>query len=659
MQAAGLRDGGDLRTGHGGAVPGRGVGDKIPAKYEPGEFVVSNAMLDTAPGLRDQLHELRNGVLAAQGKTPAEADAKALRGGSLRAMDGVDVLERPMSADEAARFRPTEAAAHSQRMNPTLSPNNPQFHGDGRYGAPGYDAGSTRSPNEVQAGQRALVESRPGAGNSVGGSQDAAGRVADKGLWGRTKDGVGSAARGVKSVATGSFLDADVGKVARSVGGGLRSAATGNLGGFAAAGAGMAGAAQGFNTPTEQYRKRLGMDDAGGLGGDLLARSVGVLADVGDNLTGGYASKLGRYLAGDDSDPSAAAAPQPTTPSLRNPIAAPQPAHVEQPPTVTPGIRRVNGGSSALFSNQPDADNAKLMGRGQVSTQNMDAADALAGRSQAEARASLREPEAPPANGGLFIGADTGGFGLLDKGYQRERSLRMEGASDDLTAFRKEGNEAPRRAAERNAETQRSLRTDATTRRGQDLELDGRSLTAQSAAATARANAIREQFNKDRDFGASQRRDDQTMGDTARKGLAEEMKVFGADGKLDEGASAASVAVAQQLFPGIDRLTPEARSKVMPDVKEMAAIFNKAKDQDKVGFDALKFWEPARPSLRSMPNAKGGTTEQVSGLGGWFTAGAENGDTLLNNNGKTLNLGPLNERQRELLKRAQTNGWGQ
>ena len=29
-----------------GDVPGEGKGDKIPAKYEPGEFVVSNAMLD-------------------------------------------------------------------------------------------------------------------------------------------------------------------------------------------------------------------------------------------------------------------------------------------------------------------------------------------------------------------------------------------------------------------------------------------------------------------------------------------------------------------------------------------------------------------------------------------------------------------------------------
>lgn len=78
MKAAGLRDGGDLRTGAGGNVPGSGSGDKIPAKYEPGEFVVSNAMLDAAPGLRGQLRDLRGNVLAAQGKTVAEADAGAM-----------------------------------------------------------------------------------------------------------------------------------------------------------------------------------------------------------------------------------------------------------------------------------------------------------------------------------------------------------------------------------------------------------------------------------------------------------------------------------------------------------------------------------------------------------------------------------------------------
>lgn len=75
----GLRNGGDmLQTGVGGMVPGEGKGDKIPAKYEPGEFVVSNDMLAADPALRDYLRELRAKVLAQKGMTPEEADAKAI-----------------------------------------------------------------------------------------------------------------------------------------------------------------------------------------------------------------------------------------------------------------------------------------------------------------------------------------------------------------------------------------------------------------------------------------------------------------------------------------------------------------------------------------------------------------------------------------------------
>lgn len=81
-----------LRFADGGIVPGKGRGDKIPAKYEPGEFVVSNDMIADNPGLREQLSSLRAETLAARGKTVEEADAKALQywGGrpSLRAVGG-------------------------------------------------------------------------------------------------------------------------------------------------------------------------------------------------------------------------------------------------------------------------------------------------------------------------------------------------------------------------------------------------------------------------------------------------------------------------------------------------------------------------------------------------------------------------------------------
>ena len=123
-----------IRFQDGGYVPGTGRGDKIPAKYEPGEFVVSNDMIDDNPGLREQLAGLRAETLAARGKTVAEADAKALRrdsggadlprGGrpqvSLRASDGFfDDLHRGQAAPAA---RATAQQAANTARNTALPP---------------------------------------------------------------------------------------------------------------------------------------------------------------------------------------------------------------------------------------------------------------------------------------------------------------------------------------------------------------------------------------------------------------------------------------------------------------------------------------------------------------------------------------------------------
>lgn len=110
---AGLRRGGELQTGHGGVVPGKGKGDKIPAKYEPGEFVVSNDMLRADPGLRGELRSLRKRVLAAKGMTPEQADAKAMNNGKgIRAQLslGDTYLGGGSPEDKAAALRGAYAA---------------------------------------------------------------------------------------------------------------------------------------------------------------------------------------------------------------------------------------------------------------------------------------------------------------------------------------------------------------------------------------------------------------------------------------------------------------------------------------------------------------------------------------------------------------------
>lgn len=74
--------------GASGFVPGTGSGDKVEAKYEPGEFVVSRDMLALDPKLGAHLSSLREMALARQGMTPEQADAKAMMGGKLHAAQG-------------------------------------------------------------------------------------------------------------------------------------------------------------------------------------------------------------------------------------------------------------------------------------------------------------------------------------------------------------------------------------------------------------------------------------------------------------------------------------------------------------------------------------------------------------------------------------------
>lgn len=86
-----------------------------------------------------------------------------------------------------------------------------------------------------------------------------------------------------------------------------------------------ASAAGTYNTPTEEYAGRMGTQAGDGLLKDFGVRGVGALADYGDMVTAGHATKLGNYLAGSgyvDNDaagrtlqPTARAAPTSTTPT--------------------------------------------------------------------------------------------------------------------------------------------------------------------------------------------------------------------------------------------------------------------------------------------------------------------------------------------------------
>ncbi|PTT41116.1 hypothetical protein DBR23_06640, partial [Acidovorax sp. HMWF018] len=96
--------------------------------------------------------------------------------------------------------------------------------------------------------------------------------------------------------------------------------------------------------------------------------------------------------------PSAAAPTAPTASLRVRPETAfagpPAPAQPGTPAPVTGGLRRIDrAGQSPLFTNVPDAavgGNESLLARGQVSAQNMAAADALAGSQQRDSAARVQ-----------------------------------------------------------------------------------------------------------------------------------------------------------------------------------------------------------------------------------------------------------------------------
>jgi hypothetical protein len=156
----------------------------------------------------------------------------------------------------------------------------------------------------------------------------------------------------------------------------------------------------------------------------------------------------------------------------------------------------------------------------------------------------------------------------------------------------------------------------------------------------------------------------QELSTNARANTRREFQVMDSKdpSKVDQAASDQAFDAVRKIFPGIEDANEGVRNKFMPDAKAMHGIFQKAKTQDRVGWDAMKFWEPKRPQLSAMPDLRGiqgKDVEQVGPIGGLFTINAGNGDTLIKRkDGTTLNLGQLDAQQRELVDRATKQGWG-
>jgi len=262
-----LRDGGPVtyQDGHGGVVPGHGHGDKVPAKYEPGEFVVSNDMLRADPSLRPQLQGLRQEVLAQKGMTPEMADAKAIQPKGLRAMDSFNwdaltqqELAKGQDRIDTLKGGPKEAKDIAKTTKSVMS---------GQFAEPG-GAPVTKAPlYGPPQGSAPPMEAYPGANaKAAADAAEAAAQTTAKTAAPAARTGFGKVTGAIGDLAGGAM----------SMGGkAMRLAAPASRYGAGALGVGTGG--------YETYKAGQDISDNGASASNV-ARGVG---GIGDMIAGG------------------------------------------------------------------------------------------------------------------------------------------------------------------------------------------------------------------------------------------------------------------------------------------------------------------------------------------------------------------------------------
>lgn len=174
-----------------------------------------------------------------------------------------------------------------ERLAPT--PNDPRFHGDGRYG------GTPNPPNPTPPQPAAATPSPAAAA-----AEAPAAEAAKKGGWfRRAASAAGEAANTLRNApgkAVG-MLDADIMPALRAAPGKVASMANSTLGRAAlpvSVGMSAMGSA---DTSTAEYERRTGLR-GGDVPSDLGVRAAGVIQDLGNNLTFGVADRVGNLITG-------------------------------------------------------------------------------------------------------------------------------------------------------------------------------------------------------------------------------------------------------------------------------------------------------------------------------------------------------------------------
>ena len=683
----------------GGTVPGKGTGDKIPALYEPGEFVVSNAMLDAEPGLREQLHDLRGNVLAAQGKTVAEADAGAVKGGNtLRAATGgpTDWTSRNLQGQRMTpNPTPMQSMADSLRTPQTAAP--VAAPAAPKYTPPPVDPTTGRYANESV--QRGAGGGQPGrAGPSVGVGAPTTGVQAGGA-------GAGGGSRGNVSGALRQGLSAQPGPVSKAayLGGRVLS---NPLVGFAGRAAGAAGVVQNFNdykiddpdvdSSNTGTMRALGEGNFGKAGRSFSKGALETGMDLGsfaantlDYVVPGKApvstayNKALRSTFGGQLIDRSGNNTSPTAP-------APAPANTAQPAPAKPAPLALRGDATgpADHPNAPMADATSYLATGGRNGKLPEDLSRLREGSIYKTIGPNGNPiysgrnvsgDAPMVDGKgntLRMGGNVSTVPGMDpaliastlrnpdgsKWSAQDNAIMAANLRDGVDPYRgtsrapKEEDRIPaigefghNRAVAAKAERERNK----TMLRGQDLEMERGRLTAQAAQR-------KNEFDMKRDIRKDSREQeahDQAIGDKAREGFAKEFGAFNPDGTPNQGLTAAKISAMQRLFPGIDMTSPEGRSKHLPDAQSTAKIYERIASNPQMGMD--KLITAKGPGYDAMPDWKGATLKQQGYVGGKLTPGSEPNGWYITHNGVDTPLGAdLSQRELEIIRHAtKTGSW--
>lgn len=367
----------------------------------------THAPVGFAPGLRDQEPEPR--TFFADGGVVEDVGRKVAPYVNHRAPDGPPAM--PAQPQLGNSVPPQTGLQNTNRPNFTMGSND---------SAPparpaGPDVSDVRakynpangSP-EAQAwqAQRAAANASPAAAPAMGATAPAAptAAAAPQGPGYRAGAALGRAAAPVLKAAGAVALPATLAGTASATG----------------------------ETPTSDYEKRFGLglntyDGVGGLARDVGVRALGAASDLGDALTLGMA---GKYLYADKQAgpapavPMAASAPitrglpgagrgnvNPATVDSSAPAPAPATASPVAPGAAAPSsdVTRVgNSYSGANISGDITINGQAPRGFGQVSAQNMAAADALAARNAGPVSFDPTATRAAPISSARGFGGVTG-----------------------------------------------------------------------------------------------------------------------------------------------------------------------------------------------------------------------------------------------------------